>query len=154
PPGPPTFTMTLPSSPLNRQIYARVFGGQSTAIPGSFSTTYSTAGHRRLYYQYCLAGPSTCPPCSTLANSDNAPNFTVNATVASNCLVSATTLNFGTTGSLAANIDATNTISVRCTPGTPWTAALNAGSGSGATMNLRKMTGPGGATVAYTIYRN
>jgi len=154
PPGPPAFTMTLPSSPLNKLIYSRVFGGQSTAPAGSYSTTYSTASHRRLYYQYCVGGPSTCPGCSILGLSSNASNFTVSATVASNCLVSATTLNFGSTGLLNTNVDATNSINVRCTPGTPWTVALNAGSGAGGTVSLRKMTASGGATVAYTIYRN
>ena len=33
-------------------------------------------------------------------------------------------------------------------------AALNAGSGSGGTVSLRRMTGPSGATIAYTIYRD
>src|SRR5262249_5212727 len=109
-------------------FYARLFGGQSSAIPGSYSSKYAGSTHRRLYYQYCLGGPSTCPACGTLANRDDAPSFIVSATVASNCVVSATTLNFGTTGSLAADVDATNTIAVRCTPGPPWTATLNSGS--------------------------
>lgn len=124
------------------------------APPGSYLSTYSATTHRRLYYQYCIGGPSTCPAGGTLSRSNNAASFTVSGTVASDCLVSATTLDFGSEGVLRTNIDSTNTIDVQCTPTTPWTASLNAGSGSGGTVNLRGMTGPGGATVAYSIYRN
>ncbi|MGB2932401.1 MAG: spore coat protein U domain-containing protein [Methyloceanibacter sp.] len=153
PPNPPALTMTLPSSPLSQSIFARVFGGQSAAPPGSYTSTYNPATHRRLYYQYCTGGPGTCPACGTFTSA-NAASFTITATVASNCLVTATTLNFGSQGFLSANVDATNAISVTCTPGTAWTTSLSAGSGAGATVVLRKMTGPGAVTINYTIYRD
>ncbi len=154
PPGPPALTMTLPSGPLSPPIYARVFGGQSTAPLGSYSSTYTPTTHRRLYYQYCPTTPASCPACGTFLRSNNAASFTVTANIAANCLVSATTLNFGSAGLLNANVEAMNTINIQCTPSTPWSASLNAGSGAGGTVNLRRMTGPGAATVAYTIYRN
>ncbi len=154
PPSPPTLTLNLNlagSGSLNATVFARLFGGQSSAPPGSYLSTFSGTD-AQLRYQACLL--VLCPPCSaTLTGSANT-TFTVSATVSPDCLVSATTLNFGSTGVLGANVDATNTISIQCTNGTPWTASLNAGTGSGATVNLRRMTGPGGATVAYTIYRN
>ena len=153
PPNPPALTVTLPSGALSQSIFARVFGGQSAAPPGSYTSTYNPTTHRRLYYQYCTGGPATCPACGTFTSA-NAASFTITATVASNCLVSATTLNFGSQGFLSANVNATNAISVSCTPGTAWTTSLNAGSGAGATVVLRKMTGPAAATINYTIYRD
>jgi len=81
--------------------------------------------------------------------------FNVQITIVADCTVSATTLNFGSNpGVLVANIDATNTVNVTCTNTTPWAVSLNAGTGVGGTVVLRKMTGPGAATVNYTIYRD
>ena len=155
PPSPPTLTVSLNalgSGSLNPTLFARVFGGQSTVPPGAYQSSYSGT-QAQLRYQQCSSLLS-CPPCSTSLTGSANTSFTVSATVPSNCLVSATTLNFGSEGVLNANVDATNAISITCTNGTPWAASLNAGSGSGGTVNLRRMTGSGGAIVAYTIYRN
>jgi len=67
-------------------------------------------------------------------------NFTVSATVAATCTVSAANLSFGSY-TLAQN-DAQSNITVTCTNGTNYDVALNAGNGSGATVTARKMTGP------------
>ena len=81
--------------------------------------------------------------------------FTVQITIVADCKISATTLDFGSNpGVLVANIDATNTVNVTCTNTTPWAVSLNAGTGVGGTVVLRKMSGPGAATVNYTIYRD
>jgi len=149
PPQPPVLTLTLSAAgvgSLSRTLYGRLFGGQSTVPPGSYSSSFSGA-QAQLCYRVGGNCHSSCP------NTANA-TFTVSATVPSNCLVSATTLDFGSQGLLNANINATNTISVTCTNGTPWIVSLNAGSGVGGTVLLRKMTGPGGATVTYTVYRD
>ena len=66
-------------------------------------------------------------------------------------IVSASTLNFGTQGVLSANVDQTSTIQVQCTNTTPYNIGLNAGTGAGATVAVRKMTS-GGATVNYSLY--
>lgn len=80
-------------------------------------------------------------------------NFNVQLTIVSECLVnSATDLDFGTTGVLAANVNATSTITVQCTASTPYTIGLSVGSGAGATAAVRYMTGPGAQTVAYGLY--
>lgn len=153
PQGPPALIVSLNlvgSGSLSETLYGRVFGAQSTAPPGSYTSVFSGVDAQLRYQQYLLLAP----PCSTGLGAGANTSFTVSASVSPNCLVSATTLDFGTEGVLSTNIDATNAIDVRCTAGTPWTASLNAGSGAGGTVNLRRMTGPGGATVAYTIYRN
>lgn len=70
---------------------------------------------------------------------------------AQNCTVSYTSLNFGTyTGS---TLNSTNTATVQCGGGS-WTLGLNAGTGSGTTITNRKMTGPGGAQLNYTLFQD
>jgi spore coat protein U-like protein len=81
-------------------------------------------------------------------------NFTVQITIAAACTInSASNLDFGTNGVLAANVDQTSTINVQCTDTTPYNIGLDAGTGSGATVASRKMTS-GGATVNYALYSN
>jgi spore coat protein U-like protein len=82
-------------------------------------------------------------------------NMNVRITIQAECkVVTASDLDFGTRGVIDANIDQTSTISVQCTNGTPYAVGLSAGSGSGATVGTRRMTGPASATVNYTIYRD
>jgi len=155
PPVPPALTLTLNASgtgSLSATIYGRLFGGQSAALPGLYQSNYSGT-HAQLRYQYCPSSGS-CPPCRSNLNRSSNTSFTVSAMVASNCLVSATSLDFGSEGVLSANVDATNSVDIRCTPGTAWAAALGAGNGVGGTIALRRMTGPAGARLDYTIYRN
>jgi spore coat protein U-like protein len=78
--------------------------------------------------------------------------FKVQITLISSCVISSTaTLNFGNHGVLAANVDATTTLQVQCTNSTPYNIGLNAGTGSGATVAVRKMT-HGTSTINYSLY--
>ncbi|MBN9136331.1 spore coat U domain-containing protein [Phyllobacterium sp.] len=80
-------------------------------------------------------------------------SFTVQITIQASCvLVSTATLTFTAVGVIAANDDASTTLSVQCTNTTPYNIGLNAGTGTGATVASRKMTGTGGALVNYTLY--
>lgn len=77
--------------------------------------------------------------------------FTAQITIEGECIVATTnTLNFGTTGVLSENIDQTASFQVQCTNSTPYTVGL-AGTGSGATTSVRKMTGSAG-TVDYQMF--
>ncbi len=69
-------------------------------------------------------------------------------------VVSANTLDFGSHGLLVANVDSTSALTIQCTNGTPYTVGLGLGAGAGATLAARKMTGPGGATVDYTLWKD
>jgi len=51
------------------------------------------------------------------------------------------------------SLDSTNTVSVTCTTGTSWDVALNAGTTTGGTIALRKMTN-GSETLDYNVYTN
>jgi spore coat protein U-like protein len=78
--------------------------------------------------------------------------FTVQMTIAASCIInSASTLNFGTSGVIAANVDQTSTLAVQCTNTTPYNIGLDAGTGTGATVAARKMTN-GANTITYSLY--
>ena len=78
--------------------------------------------------------------------------FTTQITLAATCVInSATALDFGAAGVLTANVDQTSTVQVQCTNTTPYNIGLDAGTGTGATVAVRKLTS-GGANVNYTLY--
>jgi spore coat protein U-like protein len=80
--------------------------------------------------------------------------FTVQITITTSCVInSAGTLNFGSQGVLAANVDQTSTIQVQCTNTTPYTVGIDAGASSGATVTTRKMTN-GANTISYSLFRD
>jgi spore coat protein U-like protein len=81
--------------------------------------------------------------------------FQVQIIITNACSIgSVSTLNFGSQGSLASAIAATTTVSVNCTLALPYSVGLDVGTGSGATVATRKMTGPASATVAYSLYQD
>jgi spore coat protein U domain-containing protein, fimbrial subunit CupE1/2/3/6 len=91
-----------------------------------------------------FVGPSAATTTTT--------TFTATITLAATCVInSASTLDFGTAGVLTANVPATSTIQVQCTNTTPYNIGLDAGTGTGASVAVRKLTS-GGATVNYSIY--
>jgi spore coat protein U-like protein len=79
-------------------------------------------------------------------------SFTTQIVTIATCLInSATTLDFGSQGVLAANVDQTSTVSVQCTDTTPYNIGLDAGTGTGATVAVRKMSN-GANTIDYSLY--
>jgi len=82
--------------------------------------------------------------------------FAVTATVLAGCAVTATDLIFGNYSSTAGSpTDATSTVIATCTNGIAYTIAADAGTGSGATVAARSMTGlVTGGTLNYLMYTN
>ena len=79
-------------------------------------------------------------------------SFTVQVTIAATCVVtSATNLNFGTQGVLAANVDQTSTIDVTCTNTTPYNIGLDKGV-NGASVTTRQMKSAGPALINYSLF--
>ena len=79
--------------------------------------------------------------------------FTVQATISSACLVSATTLNFGAYSPASVTaLTAASTVSVNCTSGSPYTTALNVGSGGGS-FGTRAMLN-GVSSLDFNLYRD
>lgn len=71
------------------------------------------------------------------------------------CVVtSPVAVNFGTVGFLSEAVTAQGSITVQCTSGVDYEIAIGAGGGDGATTSVRKMTGPGDATINYALYRD
>lgn len=80
--------------------------------------------------------------------------FQVTATVGSACTVTAADLAFGTYNPLdAAAKSGTTTVTVQCTLLSAYTIGLDEGTGSGATVAVRKMT-KGTDTLNYSLYQD
>ena len=130
-----------------RSIYARVFGGQSTADATTYGATF-TGGDVDIRYRQ--TADNEC--AADLGESGGAVSFNVGATVPPNCMVTTSPVNFGTQGILATNIDATGSVSVTCTPAATYSIRLNGGNAAAAPM-ARKMS-KGSDTITYGLYRN
>lgn len=80
--------------------------------------------------------------------------FDVTATVGSACTVAATNLAFGTYNPLNPTATTgTTTVTVQCTLLSAYTIGLNAGTGAGATVAVRKMT-KSADTLNYSLYQD
>lgn len=88
---------------------------------------------------------------SAMATTTATSTFQVSATVLPSCQISATGLSFGSYSGAA--LSATSTISVNCTQNLGYNIGLSGGS-SGGTVASRVMAGPGGATLAYGLYKD
>jgi spore coat protein U-like protein len=80
----------------------------------------------------------------------NTMNVTVSLQAAAS--VTASALAFGSVGLLAQNTDASSTVSVLASSGTPFNVGIDAGPAPGSTVSDRVMTSTGGATVHFGIY--
>ena len=71
--------------------------------------------------------------------------FRVTLTIQAECkLTAANDIGFG----------ADESIGAPCVDGTPYSIGLNAGAGTGATVNVRKVSATGGGTMIYMLYRD
>jgi spore coat protein U-like protein len=136
-----TGAATTPTIP----VYGQIYGAQQTAAPGAYTWTSQTPAA-----QYGYAGAAPCPTGGNTAGAGGTTTWTAN--VPAKCNVGATTLNFGSHGLLTAAVQGTTNVSVQCTRTTPYSVALSGG-GSGST-TARMMTGPGAATIAYSLSRD
>lgn len=95
-----------------------------------------------------LAAGTVADATTTASNT-----FTVQAVINAACDVSATTLNFGAYNPASASaLTGTSTISVYCTGGSPYTTALNVGSGGGTFATRTLLSGSN--TLSFNLYRD
>jgi spore coat protein U-like protein len=107
---------------------------------------------RRLGLKFAIAAAALLPFVTASHAATTTSTFTVQVSITASCTInSASTLNFGSQGVLVSNVDNTSTLSVQCTNTTPYDIGLNAGTGAGATVAVRKMTS-GGNTINYSLY--
>lgn len=80
--------------------------------------------------------------------------FAVRLTLTADCTITASDLDFGSQGVLAANVDQTSSLSVTCSNSAPYQVGLDGGTAAGSSIANRLMAGTGAATVQYQIYRD
>ena len=154
PPTPPTVTVNLNGAGTgtrNQTARVQVPLGQG-ALPAGLYTSSFAGIQAEVNYDYSGGGRS----CTTIsaANTNSTPlPFTVSATAGALCTITATDLNFGTATLLNSNVDTTNTISVRCPSGLPYTVGLDGG-GAGTTNPTLRELDNGIDQIIYGIYTN
>ena len=127
------------------QLYGVVPEGQSAAPVGAYSADFNGADASFTYDEGDL-------DCNVQSGSGDASvSFTVTASVAANCRLETSDLNFGTTGKIGDNIDGETAMSILCTAGTGYGIAIDGG-GSGDTANRRLVAGEN--SVRYDLYSN
>ena len=148
--GGPGTTPTAPQSTV-LTAYGRLFGGQNTLPPETYTSTLTLTvdAFWNDLKNDCAAGGAV----------ESAPSAAQLVTVAyqNECRVgTVSTLDFGSSGFLTSNLDATTSVSVTCTSGTPYRVGLDAGVGAGATTSSRRMTRTAAplSTVDYGLYRD
>jgi spore coat protein U-like protein len=148
--------MTGPNSyTLNYQLFrdsARTLNWGDTQNVDTLTGTGT--GHAQTIYVYALlaANQLVAPGTYTDTISSATTTFTVTAVIQATCSISASTLAFGNYA--RSLINSTSTISVTCTNLTPYNVGLNAGTGTGATVTNRVMTGPSSAVLSYKLFSN
>jgi spore coat protein U-like protein len=90
----------------------------------------------------CTSG-GACPATTT---------FSVTANSQTACSISAANLDFGAYSRV--QLDGTATVSATCSSGAPYNIGLDQGVAPGATVTTRKMSGPGGGLLSYSLFRD
>jgi len=129
-------------------MYGRVLTGQTAEPPASYLRNMNGGTRQRL-----TVTTNTGNACGSFNSGQTQFSFNVTATIANQCNVSASALDFGSTVNLTAIVNQSSTIQAQCTNTTPYNIGLNAGTGAGATVATRKMTS-GGNTINYSLYRD
>jgi spore coat protein U-like protein len=111
-----------------------------------------TGSYNGTVYAQLTSGQAGPSGTYTDTVSTDTTHFTLTVVIQNACTISANPLSFGNYA--GALLDATTTLSITCTNLAPYTVGLNAGTSTGATVTNRKMTGPGGALLNYSLYSN
>ncbi|MBV9016942.1 MAG: spore coat U domain-containing protein [Alphaproteobacteria bacterium] len=80
--------------------------------------------------------------------------LSVTLTINAGCTVSSSPVAFPAQSVLASAVSQTGSLTVTCTNTTPYNVGLDKGSGTGATITNRLMTGPSSATVTYGLFQD
>ncbi len=144
------FNLTLSASGTGSRsvtIYGRVYSGQATAAPVTYSSSFAGTDARVRYglLSFLLG-------CELLTVTQST-SFTVSANVPATCRVTTSDLNFGSVGVLAAPQDAFTTLAPTCTNGTAYQIGLNGGLSGATNPTMRRMT-KGAETITYGLYRD
>lgn len=144
------FNLTLSVSGTGSRsvtIYGRVYSGQPTAAPATYSSNFSGTDARIRYG--LLSFLLGCELLTVIQST----SFTVSANVPATCRVTTSDLNFGSVGVLAVPQDAVTTLAPTCTNGTAYQIGLNGGLSGATNPTTRRMT-KGAETITYGLYRD
>jgi spore coat protein U-like protein len=147
----PTIDVALNGSgngAASQTLYGQISAGQPTSPAGLYSSSFAGV-QTSVAYAYSTVG--TCATIGT-SHATTAP-FTVTATNATICSVSAASLNFGSAGVLRAALEATSSVTVTCTNAAPYTVALDGGL-SGATNPAQRKMSQASQTITYGLYQD
>lgn len=153
-PTPPTINLPLSGGwwlgfgSTTFAIRGRIAGGQSSTPSGLYTSSFS-GPQTRVSYRYSSVG--NCAVISALGGVQT--SFSVNANVLTTCTINAANLDFGTAGFLSGNVDSSNTITINCNSGLPYTISLDGGLSGATNPTLRQMVN-GADDVTYAIYQN
>jgi len=119
--------------------------------PGSYTSSF--AGTDAQFIYYTAAAGTTCATLNAGTHLTTQANFSVSATIATQCKVSASSMAFPITSVLKVAVNATATVSITCNVATPVTIGLdNGATGTGPT--TRKMKSGTTNAITYGIYRD
>jgi len=139
----------------NAQVpYYAKLPAQNDAPADSYVATFTYANDAAVRAVGYFGSPPACSSSMTIVSRFE---FSVRATVQGDCAITASNLDFGSTGlELAASAtDAVSSITIRCTKGLPYSISLDAGTGAGATVSERRMTRIAGQEILrYGIYKD
>lgn len=122
----------------------------SAPPPGSYTSTFADADTQLIYA--VRTSTTTCPALNSGARQTAQGNFTISATVPTQCSVTATSMAFPISSVLTQPKNATATVSVTCNAVVPVTVGLdNGATGTGPTTRLMKS---GTNAITYGIYRD
>jgi len=114
-------------------------------VPGRFTHTFAKSGSAARAWSRSLAcGIAACIFASGSVSAQAATatsNLTVQITITASCTINAATLDFGSnpgTTLVAANIDASSTVSVTCTSGSPYSIGMDNGANASGTQRRMK----------------
>jgi len=131
-------------------VYARLLSGQQTAAVGSYTETFTGGGGANSTDTRYNA-QSSGGGCLVGTSNAYAPTWNVTANLLSNCNVSVSPLNFGSTSSLSSNVDSTAVITVQCTIMSPYSIGLDNGTYANGSQR-RMQLGATGNHISYGLY--
>lgn len=132
-------------------IYARLFGGQSTASSGSYQSVFAGADAAFTYAPFFLGTSASCT--GFVGTATIHPEFDVTARIGSNCSLSTADLDFGSVGVITSAISGQSNLQVTCIRGTSYAITLDGGQANAAP-TARQMRATTGDSVVYGLYRD
>lgn len=136
------------STPVVRTIFGRVFAGQQTVPPGTYTAVFS-GSFTQIQSRYSTVAQT----CSTMTAIINRFPFTVSATVPAKCTVANASLDFGAAMGLMSAVNSSTNLSVACSRLLPFRIQLSTGGHASATPTTRRMSRAANF-VTYALYRD